>query len=410
MTPPRTSPVVGLLLPAATALALLLAGCRGPAPDAGRTARGTPEQRRQSAELVQRGQRFLADDLGPEALQALELAHRLDPDSAAASLALAQAYRREDRFAAARALLQQLSESKETAPEDAWRAREALAGLLLDAGDLPAAREACEALLKSGRPSATALRLSGITAYRDGNLKRAVADLEEAVRLEPQDAAAFAALGLALLQSGDLPAAAAALERAEALDPNAPSAVGNLAKAYERMGRHADAQAAMQRFQALYEHKSSKRRLDPMRAKAIEAYEAGRLEEALQIFTRMLELAPRDPQTLAQTGSVFLALRRLEEARQSLEASLGIKPDNDFALTELARVQALRQDLPAAINLLQRAAKVNPTAPEPHYFLAGIYLSQGRQKEFEAERDAYQRLQANSPGALAPLPGSGGPP
>jgi tetratricopeptide (TPR) repeat protein len=104
-------------------------------------------------------------------------------------------------------------------------------------------------------------------------------------------------------------------------------------------------------------------------------------------------------------------MRRLDEARQSLEASLSIKPDNDFALTELARVQALREDLPAAIELLQRAAKVNPRAPEPHYFLAGIYLSQGKQKEFEAERDAYQRLQANFPGApLAPLPGSGGPP
>jgi Flp pilus assembly protein TadD len=392
-------------------LAVLFAGCGGSTSDGSRAASSTPEQRRESAAMLQRGLRFLADDLGPEAMQALEQAHRLDPGSAAAALALAQAYRREDRFAAARTLLQELSESKEAAPEDAWRAREALAGLLLDGGDLPAAREVCETLLKSGRPSAAVFRLSGITAYRDGNLKRAVTDLEEAVRLEPQDASGFAALGLALLQSGDLPAAAEALERAEALDPNAQSPVGNLTKVYERMGRTSDAQAAMQRFQALYERKSSKRRLDPMRAKAIEAYEAGRLEEALQLFRRMLELVPRDPQTLAQAGSVFLALRRLDEARQSLEASLSIKPDNDFALTELARVQALREDLPAAIDLLQRAAKVNPRAPEPHYFLAGIYLSQGRQKEFEAERDAYQRLQANSPGGpLAPLPGSGGPP
>jgi Flp pilus assembly protein TadD len=390
---------------------LLLPGCRGPAQDsAGHAGSVTAEQRRQSAALVQRGLRFLADDLGREALEALEQAHRLDPDSAAASLALAQAYRREDRFAAARTLLLELSESKAVAPEDAWRAREALAGLLLDAGNLPAARQACEELLKSGRASATALRLSGVIAYRDGNLQRAVADLREAARLAPQDAAVFAALGLALLQSGDLPAAAEALERAEALEPNAQAPVGNLAKVYERLGRHADAQAAMGRFQALYQRKSSRRGLDPLRAKAIEAYEAGRLEEALQTFRRMLEIAPRDPQTLAQTGSVLLAMRRLDEARQSLEASLSIQPENDFALMELARVQALREDLPAAIELLQRAARVNPRAPEPHYFLAGIYLSQGRQKEFEAERDAYQRLQSSAGGApLAPLPG-GGPP
>jgi len=393
------------------ALALALGACAGPSPDAGRTGSSTPEQRSQAAALLQRGLRFLADDLGPEALQSLEEAHRLDADSAPISLALAQAYQREDRFAAARSLLQELSQSTSASPEDLGRAREALAGLLLDAGDLPAAREACETLLKSGHPSAVALRLSGIIAYRDGNLQRAAADLQEATRLAPQDAAAFAALGLALLQSGDLPAAAQALERAEALDPNAQAPIGNLAKAYERMGRASDALSAMQRFQALYQRKSSKRQADPLRARAIEAYEAGKLDEALQLFRRIIEMSPRDPQTLAQTGSVLLAMQRLDEARQSLEASLRIKPDNDFALTELARVQALRQDLPAAIELLQRAARVNPGAPEPHYFLAGIYLSQGKQKEFEAERDAFKRLQGNAPaGSLAPLPSSGGPP
>ena len=406
------SRTIRLLACGAAGLALLLAGCGGEtSKPAVRSGTSTPEQRRQSAALVQRGLRFLSDDLGREALEALETAHRLDPDSTAASLALAQAYQREDRFAAARSLLQELSESKEVTAEESWRAREALAGLLLDAGDLPAARRVCEVLLKSGRPSAAALRLSGVTAYRDGNLERAVADLRGAARLAPQDPSVFAALGLALLQSGDLPSAAAALERAESLDPNAQAPVGNLAKAYERMGRHDDAEAAMRRFQELYEHKSSRRRLDPLRAQALEAYDAGRLEEALGIFQKMLALAPRDPQTLAQTGSVLLALRRLDEARQSLETSLSIKPDDDFALMELARVHALREDLPAAIELLQRATRINPNAPEPHYFLAGIYLSQGKQKEFEVERDAYRRLQANSAGApLAPLPGSGPPP
>jgi len=124
----------------------------------------------------------------------------------------------------------------------------------------------------------------------------------------------------------------------------------------------------------------------------------------------VLRLAPRDPQALAQTGSVLLAMQRLDEAQVSLEQSLSILPENDFALTELARVHALRNDLPTAIELLQRAARANPAAAQPHYFLAGIYLAQGRRQEFLKEKEIYQRLQRASPGdSLMPLPDVGSP-
>ena len=376
-------------------------------PPAG-SASATPEQRQKSAALVQRGQQFLKDNLGEEAIRLLEEAHRLDPGSGEAALALAAAYRQEDRYAAAKQLLDEVLASPSAPIAERVRAREALVEILLDTGDLKAARAACSPLPGEGEPSANARRLAGLVAYRWGDLPGALRELKEAVRLAPQESRAHAALGLAQLQSGDLPAAVASLEEAVRLDPDSQEAASSLAKAYERQGRKDEAAQARERYRGIYERKSVRQKVGPLRSRAMAAYEAGRLEEALAAFREVARLAPRDAQALAQSGSVLLALQRLDEAREALEQSLRIQPDNDFALTELARLHALKGDLSAAVELLNRATKANPSAAEPHYFLAGIYLALGKREDFEKEKAAYLRLRG--PGdALRPLPDAGSP-
>lgn len=381
-------------------------------PPAGKSpgAAARPEDRQQSEQLAQRGQRFLNDGLLDQAARILEEARRLDPASVPAGLALAQAYRLQSRFAAARTVLEEIVSSPATEAADRTRARESLVELLLEAGDLGSAETALQPLLQGKEPSAATQRLAGLLAYRRGDLPAAISALREAIRLAPEDSQSRAALGLALLQSGKLEEAADQLQEAVRLDPDSQAAVINLAKAYQRLGRTEDAAKTTERFRGLYDAKSVRQKVGPLRSKGIEAYEAGRLDEALGSFQQVLSLAPRDPQALAQAGSVLLAMQRLDEAQASLEQSLNILPENDFALTELARVHALRNDLPTAIELLQRAARANPAAAQPHYFLALIYLAQGRRQEFLKEKEVYQRLQSASPGdSLIPLPDVGSP-
>ena len=369
-----------------------------------------PEDRQRSEQLAQRGQRFLTDGLQDQAAKILEEARRLDPASVPAGLALARAYRLQSRFAAARTVLEEMVCSPAAEPADRTRARESLVELLLEAGDLDSAETALQPLQQGEERSAVTQRLAGVLAYRRGDLPASISALREAIRLAPEDSQSRAALGLALLQSGKLEEAAEQLEEAVRLDPDSQAAVINLAKAYQRLGRPEDAAKTSERFRSLYDTKSVRQKVGPLRAKGMEAYEAGRLDEALGSFQQVLRLAPRDPQALAQTGSVLLAMQRLDEAQVSLEQSLSILPENDFALTELARVHALRNDLPTAIELLQRAARANPAAAQPHYFLAGIYLAQGRRQEFLKEKEIYQRLQRASPGdSLMPLPDVGSP-
>ena len=396
----------------ALAIAALLPACRRESRPTG-TAPTPPQQIApgdRSSFLLNRGIRFLADGQSNKAVKVLELARQADPASARIAVELGRAYLRDEKFDKARKILGETLASPAATAEEKGRGREVLVEVLLTAGNLGAAKQACAPLLEGGSVSAVARRLSGMIAYREGDSKRALSELNEAARLSPGDAETRTALGVALLQVGDLSGAAAALEEAARLDPGSQSAVGNLAKVYERQGRDADAESARKRFQEIYEMRSLRQKAAPLQAKGVEAYNAGRLDEALGSFQAILKMSPRDPEALAHAGSVYLALQKLEEAESYLKQALEVLPEDDSALTEMGRVRALRNDLPGAVDLLQRASRSNPDAPDPHYFLAGIFYAQGRREDFVREKAAFERLRKTSPmPGIMELPETPGP-
>ena len=400
------------LLLALAVAALLLPACRResrPAGSAPTPLSQIPEGERSSF-LLNRGIRFLADGQNSEAVKVLELAHQADPASARIAVELARAYLRDQKLGKARKILKETLTSPAATAEEKGRGREVLVEVLLAEGNLDAAKQACAPLLEGGNVSAVSRRLSGMIAYREGDSKRALSELNEAVRLSPGDAETRTALGLALLQVGDLPGAAAALEEAARLDPGSESAVGNLAKVYDRQGRDADAESARKRFQEIHEMRSLRQKVEPLQVKGAEAYNAGRLDEALGSFQAILKISPRDPEALAHLGSVYIALQNLEEAERYLKQALDVFPEDAFALTEMGRVRALRNDLAGSAELLQRAARSNPDAPEPHYFLAGIFYAQGRKEDFVREKAAFERLRKTSPmPGVIELPETPGP-
>ncbi len=400
------------LLLALAAAALFLPACRRESPAAGPAP--TPLSQIPEAErgsfLLKRGIRLLAGGQGSEAVKVLELARHADPASVRIGVELARAYLHVQKLGMARKILKETLASSAATAEEKVRGREVLAEVLLAEGNLEAAKQACAPLLEGGAASAVSRRISGMIAYREGDSERAMTELNEEATLDPGDAATRTALGLALLQAGDLPGAAAALEEAVRLDPGSHSAVSNLAKVYDRQGRDADAAAARQRFQEIEEIRSLRQKVEPLQVKGAEAYNAGRLEEALGSFQEVLKISPRDPEALAYTGSVHIALQKLDEAERFLNQALEVVPEDAFALTEMGRIQALRNDLPGATDFLLRASRSDPDAPEPHYFLAGIYYAQGRKEDFVREKAAFERLRRISPmPGIMELPETPGP-
>ncbi len=121
-------------------------------------------------------------------------------------------------------------------------ARTLLAGLAQERGDVDAALEQLDAVVKESHTAIESARKLMTLGRQANQLSRARAGAERVLTLDPFDGAAHAEVGRAALAAGDIPAAIAALERGLALRPaDVVTQHTDLAEAYLRAGRPDDA-------------------------------------------------------------------------------------------------------------------------------------------------------------------------
>jgi tetratricopeptide (TPR) repeat protein len=117
-----------------------------------------------------------------------------------------------------------------------------LAGLSQERGDLDAALEQLDAVVKESHTAIESARKLMTLGRQANQPARARAGAERVLTLDPFDGAAHAEVGRAALAAGDIPAAIAALERGLALRPaDVVTQHTDLAEAYLRGGRPDDA-------------------------------------------------------------------------------------------------------------------------------------------------------------------------
>jgi Flp pilus assembly protein TadD len=134
----------------------------------------------------------------------------------------------------------------------------------------------------------------GLTYDNQGRLDEAIAEYQEAIRLDPDYARAHNNLGLAYYNQGRPDEAIAEFEEAIKINPDDAKAHNNLGIAYAEQGRADEAIAEYQK--AI--------RLDPDYARAhnnlgLAYMEEGRAEEAIVEFETYLQLAPDAPDRAA---------------------------------------------------------------------------------------------------------------
>jgi tetratricopeptide (TPR) repeat protein len=113
----------------------------------------------------------------------------------------------------------------------------------------------------------------------------------------------------------------------------------------------------------------------------------------------MREVVAKDPKIMdahLTLGNWLLKLRRPDEAILAYKEALALKPDDDIALGNLARLLAGRgrtQDALDALEVFRTALKVNPNNPQSWHNLAIHYLDLGRLAE--AQSSFAEALAAN---------------
>ena len=86
------------------------------------------------------------------------------------------------------------------------------------------------------------------------------------------------------------------------------------------------------------------------------------LKKAIEQYQKITELEPKDIDSWILLGRLQKIAQNTPEAQKAFKAALAIDPDNDDAMTGLARVYMDVGDSKAAADLLKKVAERNPTA------------------------------------------------
>ena len=205
-----------------------------------------------------------------------------------------------------------------------------------------------------------ALHLLGVVHLQAGDPGAALALLEQAARLRPQNADVLVNFGNALRESGRPQRALAALDRALHLKPDAPQAHYNRALALQQLGDIDTALEAYERAIAL-----QPRYLEAVFNRGVALQEARRYAEAEQAFGRALELDPNCPYAAGKrcyTRLMACDWRHFEADRDHLVAAVkaGFRVCDPFSLAGIS------DDPEAQLRCAQTyAADRFPTASNP---------------------------------------------
>jgi tetratricopeptide (TPR) repeat protein len=203
-------------------------------------------------------------------------------------------------------------------------------------------------------------------ALAGGSAQRALACVEEALRVSPRLARALAAKGRILAETGRLDEARLLLARALAIDADDPSALLASAELHvRRLGGTRDAlevglEHALRgaRAAALRRDAALVARLELVAGMA--ENDLGRSHLALAHLERALAARPDDADAVYERGVALFELCRFDDAQRAFERALSLAPDDPWALHQLGLLAERRGEHRRAESLLARARTISP--------------------------------------------------
>jgi tetratricopeptide (TPR) repeat protein len=183
----------------------------------------------------------------------------------------------------------------------------------------------------------------GAELLKQGKLAEAIAELQQAIRLDPSYAAAYRNLGYAHDRAGQGDEAIAAYRQALALEPGDALTLNNLGVLYDKQGRYEEALAAFE--EAARADPSSptiRQNLENARRNHdITRERDARIAEAVE----QAHAHPTDPRAAYQVARVFAAYDDREQALAWIEKAIDLGFDDLRFAREDPTLSALRHDL-----------------------------------------------------------------
>jgi tetratricopeptide (TPR) repeat protein len=271
---------------------------------------------------------YLAQGQLALAEESLRNAMKAAPNDASIRIELAQLLVRSDHAAQGVTLLE---ETVQRLPQN-MPAREALAAAYLSVGNLAGARTAAEELETRDPHSAAGLYFAGVVAAREKRLDESQTSFERALELQPHRVDVLASLVRVQVARGAAEAAIARVQAALAQGPANVELLNLLGGLYfdrKDFNRAADVFARAT--------SANPRLWLPHRNLAQARLELHDLEGALREYRAALELAPSDPQLVADAAGFYEKQGRIDDAIAGYEGLYKANPKlQQFAANNLA--------------------------------------------------------------------------
>ena len=243
----------------------------------------------------------------------------------------------------------------------------------------------------------------GVLLASEKQYRPAQLELEKADALQPETFEILYNLGQALLRTANYAKAQVILNRALKLKPESPETMYQLAQAYTNQSRPLDALDLLIRAHKLAPENTdviflmaqvsmsqnyfedaipllesglqiAPNRADLMAALGESYFMAGKVEKAIEIFKKLLEI-DKSARSYAFLGLSYRNLGRFDEAKQYFEQGIKLDPNNTTCLFNLGYISERQGDAAEAETLFQQTLKSNPNFPDALLELANIRLA-----------------------------------
>ena len=231
---------------------------------------------------------------------------------------------------------------------------------------------------------AVSLNISGDEFYQQGDVPGAIAELKQALKLEPENINIINSLGVCYGVSGDTDQALDAFKKAIQIDPKEIMAYYNAGYVSGLQNRPADALKYYQQAEAIDSNvfevafQIGKLYLDQQDAATAKTY-----------FEKALQLQPESWITNFHLGECCEALNMHDEAILYYEAAVKKNPEDACALSALGTLYADKAENPEISTLFcKKAVEMSPENGLFHYRLGKIYA---QQKKLSKAVSAFKR-------------------
>lgn len=218
---------------------------------------------------------------------------------------------------------------------------------------------------------------------------RAVVELQQAIRKDPARETNYAELGNLLLSTQNFREAALVLETARTRFPESAQVRLSLGVAYYGQRRFPDAVAA---FLEAAERDGDAEQPVAFLGRILE-HAGGRSGEVKAVFEKFAQAHPRN------FLGHFLSGKSTGSA-PALRRAIALQPSYWESHFELAALLEQSQDFAGAAASYQRAARLAPGNPAPHYRLFRVYTRLGKTAQAAAARQRHEVLTAEEKKAI----------